>query len=888
VNGIRTRVALAVACLVWLPGMSGSVLAQQQQPATFRVVVKDPSGAVIPKALVQITGTEARTQDVTIVALVTDAVGAAVAQNLIPGRYSVQAAFPGFETRVLPDVRVRAGENHRDIVLPLQKLDESVSVARDPATVASDPRSDRFSTVLSKDQIDALPDDPDEMEQMLKDMAGPGATIRVDGFRGGKLPPKSQIRSIRFSTGQFAAENHSGGFTFVDISTQPGIGPLRGGVDIAFRAGALNARNAFESTKGPEQTQQYAFNMSGTLRKERTSFSLSAGGTSLYDSANIFAALPDGSYDAAIKRPTDKINFSGRIDHALTRAHALRATLQQNSNDQRTLGVGGFDLADRAYSRTSTDTLFRMSESGPWARNWFAESRVQLHWTSNDTRSDVEAPTVRVLDAFTSGGAQQSGGRASTELDWATTIDWAHGRHAVRMGTELEGGSYRSDSATNYLGAYTFPSLTDFEAGRPATYMRRTGDPLVEYTLWQAGVFVQDDWRARKNLTLSGGLRQELQTHLGDTLNLAPRAGLTWAPFTNGKTTVRAGGGIFYDWLDADTYEQTLRVDGVKQEDLVIRNPAYPGPPGTGSDAQRDPPGKYILAANLVMPERLLTNVGVSHQVSSSFTFNVNVTHSRGSWRLRGRNINPPGPDGARTDPSFGNITQVESTGRSRGTSLGFGGNYMAPSRRLFVFANCAWLHQENDADGPFSLPADNHNPGAEWGPASGVPHYLASAIVNLSVTKSVRVGVSAAARSGTPYTITTGSDANGDTVFNDRPAGVGRNSAWTAASWDMAARASYTFGFGQRVASAGGPGGTPVVIVRRVGGDSAGDLLNGMPGGSAGNKRIGFELYVSAQNLLNHVNPIGYSGVMTSPFFGQPTAAAPARKLDLGVKILF
>ena len=76
---------------------------------------------------------------------------------------------------------------------------------------------------------------------------------------------------------------------FVDIATQPGIGPLRGSMDFLFRDDSLNARNAFQPTKGPEQTQQYTFNLSGTLRKERTSFSLSAGGASLYDSANIFA-----------------------------------------------------------------------------------------------------------------------------------------------------------------------------------------------------------------------------------------------------------------------------------------------------------------------------------------------------------------------------------------------------------------------------------------------------------------------------------------------------------------------------------------------------------------------------------------------------------------------
>ena len=116
--------------------------------------------------------------------------------------------------------------------------------------------------MLTRAQIEALPDDPDEMEAVLKEMAGPGATIRVDGFRGGKLPPKSQIQGIRFRRDLFAAENHGGGMVFVDITTRPGGGPLRGSVDFTFRDESLNARNAFAPRLGPEQQQNGTFTMS--------------------------------------------------------------------------------------------------------------------------------------------------------------------------------------------------------------------------------------------------------------------------------------------------------------------------------------------------------------------------------------------------------------------------------------------------------------------------------------------------------------------------------------------------------------------------------------------------------------------------------------------------
>jgi hypothetical protein len=882
-----TRIRFWSAVALSLVTFCGIVEAQSRTPSgTLRIIVHDPSGAVVPGAQVEIKGLDGPTAAIAR-QVASDGVGVALWRDLVPGRYTVTASFPGFETRTLADIRVRAGDNRRDVTLAIQKLDQSISVGRDPATAASDPHNDRFGSVLSKEQIDALPDDPDEMESTLKEMAGPAATIRVDGFRGGRLPPKSQIRSIRFSRDLFAAENHGGGLVFVDIVTQPGLGPLRGGLDFTFRDDSLNARNAFVGEKGREQTQQYTFNLSGTLVKQRSSFSLSAGGASLYDSANVFAALPSGARSVAIRRPADRVNISGRVDHALTNAQTIRASYQQSQNDQRNLGVGSFDLVERAYARASDDRVFRLAHTGPWRRNIFAESRFQVRTLSGESASVSETPTIRVLDAFTAGGAQQAGGRRSTEFEAATSVDWAKGRHAVRAGMLIEGGSYRSDTRTNYLGTYTFANLADYDAGRPLTYTRRTGDPRVQYSQWQAGLFVQDDWRARKNLTLSGGVRHELQTHLPDRLNLAPRAGFTWSPFKSGKTTVRGGAGIFYDWLDADTFEQTLQVDGVRQQDVVIRNPGYPDPFSGGSDQEVLPTSKYTLADTLVMPARAMVNLGISQQLSATVSANVSVNRTDGRHRLRGRNINAPLAGGARPDPSLGNVTQVESTARMHGTSVNAGININIPARRTMLFANYSWLNQENDADGPFSLPADSYDLAGEWGPAAGIPHHLFSAVANTTVLKNIRLGLTATARSGSPYNVTTGRDANGDTVFNDRPAGLGRNTARSQGMWDAAARISYAFGFGQRPTAGTGPGGQ--VVVMRMGAlGGAGDLLGALGGGGAEDKRVRFELYASAQNLFNHVNPIGFSGVMTSPFFGRPTAAMPGRRVDVGLRIGF
>src|SRR5262249_33770612 len=181
----------------------------------------------------------------------------------------------------------------------------------------------------------------------------------------------------------------------IDIATQPGLGPLRGGMDVTFRDDALNARNAFQSEKGPERTQQYNVNLSGTIFRDRTSFSLAAGGASLYDAANIYAAVPGSTLlSAVVRRPSDRMNVNLRVDHAINRSHTLRGSFQQNNGTQHNLGMGGYDLDERAYMRTANERIWRVAESGPLARNWFAESRGQVRRVDAGTRSSFEIPTV--------------------------------------------------------------------------------------------------------------------------------------------------------------------------------------------------------------------------------------------------------------------------------------------------------------------------------------------------------------------------------------------------------------------------------------------------------------------------------------------------------------
>src|SRR5688572_29261721 len=339
----------AVSLLALISSAAPAATQTAARDAALRIVVADPTGAVIVGAKVTLQPVESTGA---AIEAVTNERGEALFENVAPARYAVRAEFPGFEPRQLDDLRLRAGSNtRREMRLPIAKIAEDLVVAQDPRDRALDPRGNAFSNVLSKEQIEALPDDPDEMEAALKAMAGPGATIRVDGFHGGKMPPKSQIRSIRFRRDMFAAENHGGAMVFVDIVTNPGGGPLRGTVDLTFRDESLNARNAFAPTRAPEQQQGVNFTMSGTLLKDRTGFTFTTNGVDSYDSKTLLAALPGQTVNGSVRRPNDRASFLARVDNAVTKSHTLKASYQRNGSSLENLGVGDFDLPSRAYSR---------------------------------------------------------------------------------------------------------------------------------------------------------------------------------------------------------------------------------------------------------------------------------------------------------------------------------------------------------------------------------------------------------------------------------------------------------------------------------------------------------------------------------------------------------
>jgi hypothetical protein len=877
-------------------GLTVVVPAAAQAPRDGRLIitVADQTGAVIPNARVTVTSQDtAGAQPLPTVT--TSAQGVAAIQALAPGRYIVRAEFEGFETTTVRDVRVRAGDNRQNVVLSLARVQDSVTVGEDRASSASDRRGPAFGTVLTREQIDALSDDPEEMRRQLEEMAGPGAVIKVDSFEGAALPHKSQIRMIRISRDQFAAENHSGGGLSIEIVTQPGLGPVRGQINSRLRDGSMTGRSPFVEKKGPERFQDYNFNLSGTLVERRTSFSLNLGGNTSFDTPNLnITDLSGARSEALARRPRQGLNGSLTLDHAMTVDQTLRFGFSQTASTQRNLGIGDYDNLERAYETETSGFTVRAQHVGPVGRRFFINTRFQFGEQETASTSALEAPTIRVLDAFTSGGQQQKGGTTQRRFFGASDLDYVRGIHSMRVGILLEGSWYRSDATTNYLGTYTFESLEAFEQGRPRSFTRRIGDPLIRYFNLQSGIYLQDDIRVRRNLSLSPGLRYEAQTHVSDFNNVAPRFGVTWSPGTSGRTSMRASAGIFYDWLNTGTYEQTLRIDGFRQQELNIEYPSYPDP---GVDSGFVPPVNRYLLGNVVLPRQVRFSAGAERALGRlrvGFTF----AHSRGTSLRRGENLNAP-IDGVRPDSQFGNVIRVVSDARSTQNNLNvfFSVNLArqnptspaailaaavaagssAPRfdwRRASISGQYIRNRLRNNTDGDFWV-APTGSLVEEWGVGAGdIPHRFGVSI-NSQFIRNLTTSFNMQIAGGTPYTLQTGIDDNGDLIFNDRPGGVARNTQRTSGQFSLNGNFSYQFQFGP---APSGPPPTAIGIIAAGGAPTVQTIA--VP--QSGRFRMGIQANI--QNITNRANYIGYSGVMTSPFFLRPRDVMNPRRVDFNI----
>lgn len=952
-----------------------------QTAATARGTVTDPSGAVIPGASIQFSGNAATRSTKT------DGMGN-YTLTLPDGTYSVQATAPGFVTFVKPGVSVAPGQtNTLDIAMQIATETQQVQVTDSGAgQLSTDPSANAGALVLKDADLEQLPDDPDDLQADLEALAGPaagpsGPQFFIDGFSGGQLPPKSSIREIRINSNPFAAEFDRPGFGRIEIFTKPGTDKFHGQAFMNLGDDIFDSRNPLIIGHQPGYTMKYfTGNLAGPLGKKASFFldfnrrQIDEG--SLIDAQALTPSFQQALVNEVFPTPQRLWMISPRVDYQISTNNTL--VLRFNHTDNSTVGgVGGFSLPSQETTQSQKNNTVQITETAVLGTKAVDETRFQMYYSYIDQigNGDFSIPGINVSSSFNSGGAPFSTDYTHTrDYEAQNILTLTEGKHTFKFGGRLRQGNLDSLATTNFNGTWTFgqpvapptgtpwclagianPTSLDLyaqtqsllaqgvpmatilaEGCGPSQFTLNAGIPLQGVRELDLGVFAQDDWRYRNNLTISYGLRYETQNNIRDHLDFGPRAAIAWAPWAKGnsagKTVFRVGWGEFFDRFAETNVLNALRYNGVAQQNFIIDNAlttggqtsalaaltAYPGVPSLSSLTLQNQ-ALYEISGNFHAPEMFQTAVGVERSLGRT-TISYNFVDTRGVHVMRERDINAylpgtyTGPGtGVRPYPIDDDIYLYESSGIFKQMQ-----NIINVNSRINSHFQLQGYYVYGRAyTNASGFPMNQYDENADWGRAPYDARHKAFIGGNIGLPFKWVVAPFVTMSSGLPFNITTGNAYDGDGIFNARPAFATAASnpknvyvtPWGnfdadpvtgetiipfddgqgPAQFTVNFRLSRTWGWGESTSGTPGPrngggggfggGGGGFGGGGRGGGgggfSNAGRGFGGFGNAGGTGKKYQLTFLVNVRNAFNHVNYGLPTGVLTSPFFGQSTTLA-------------
>jgi hypothetical protein len=919
-SSLRSRhvASLALAAVLIVP----AALRAQHCPDGLRVegAVLDPTGAALPHAAIAAGNGTATT---------TDATGHYVFPCLAAGTAHLTATAPGFSAKDLP-LHARAGQTlHLDFHLALATVNTNVEVGDDNNGASLDSDHGIGTHTLTQKDVAQLADDPDDFKRELQILAAanggaPGAArITVDGFQNSSaLPPKASIARIVTAPDMFSAEYdeppYAGGR--VEIYTKPGASKIHGALFLTDSEGPFNANDPFSTVATPASRRRYGFELSGPVTKTRSDFFLALekrdiNEFNIVNAITLDANTNQAAFHQTVSAPQRLWIASARADWQVTPSDVFTASFAANTNNLTNQGIGGLVLPSAGYDSTVSEYDLRFTNTQTISINLLHETHAAFTWKDTAQAPLSAAPGLNVAGFFLGGGgaAQNLNDR---ERNLEVDEDFLYTRHKQtwKIGAQSLGIFVHETDPNTFNGSFTFGggaapaldpnnnptgattsisgleqyrrALLNLPGGTPTSFALTTGTALVPFTQWQLALYVEDTLKLSSRLSLSGGLRYALQTTPTSFANFAPRAGLAWALDKHSKTIVHLHAGLFSTVVPEAVATEAYRLNGTRQTEQLIYSPSFTAPLA--------PTGQSIDITTLRAPLRGLAQIpafqsglGVEHDFPHHWHAQANF-YSGEDWNdLRSRNINAPMLS-ANTSPTLAgalaaprplapdeNIFDFQSTGHLTGRVV-FLGLDQHSYKRFAFFLGYLYFHFTTDSVSNAGFAQSSYSNQGEAGPPDWEARQRLFFFGNYNLPKKLSLSAQMDAQSGAPYNVTTGTDNNGDGVFNDRP--------------------SY--------ASAPGPG----VYATRFGLLTPGTFNGNVPRnlgtmptlvhldtnlsrafklGKADSGRT-LTLNARAANLLNHTNVAAVSTVVSTPNFAQPIAAESARRIEFGARFTF
>ncbi len=792
----------------------------QTSSGTLRGRITDPSGAVVSHAVVTATGKDGKTLTVE-----TDHQGDFQFTRLAPGSYNVTAQAKGFTVDNEAEVTVTSGQVQQlDIKLQIEVEQQHVDVQEEAPTVGVSPESSASTLVIKGKDLDALSDDPDELESELQALAGPsagpnGGQIYVDGFTAGQLPPKSAIREIRINQNPFSAEYDKLGYGRIEIFTKPGTDQYHGQFMMNGNTSAFNSLNPFVTETPGYYSEIFNGNVSGPISKT-ASFFVTVQQRNIENVNTVVAQVlgPNNQvtpYTANVPNPQTRLNISPRLDLQLSKNNTLTIRYQYVRNTQDNAGIGEFALPSTGFNSHSTEQTVQISDTQVISPTMVNETRFQYIRDSDNQLPLSTDPTLIVQGAFTGGGSSSGmviGNQDHYELQNYTSI--AHKTHFIKFGGRLRGTLYSSSQNSGFNGSYNFSSLNAYQqtveglAQAASQFTLTVGQPLSDVSMIDVGLYAEDEWRIKPNMTFSYGLRYETQTGIPYEGNWAPRLSFSWGLGHSKvpKTVVRAGYGIFYDRFSYDYLLQAERFNGITQQTYVVANPNFFPTIPTVAQLQQiatTSPTVWQVQNNLHVPYTMQAAISAERQITKNATVSLTYLNSRGVHQLILRNANAPLPGTYNpADPTSGvrpfggntNIYQYNSGGEFEQNQLI--ANFrvsLGQKLSLFGFYSLNFANDDLGSGGPVTIGGGGGGGegfGGAFGGGTSAPSFVENSYDpmqdygraafdvrnrfvlggTMSLPYALRLSPFIIAQSGTPFNIITGQDLNGDSIFNDRP----------------------------------------------------------------------------------------------------------------------